>query len=80
MLPCSLRDRTYILYAAVIVAAVGCGGGGDDGTGPGPNNSVASVVVQPASVTLNTIGATSQLSAEARTSSGSVVSGQAFTW
>jgi len=59
MHPSSRRDRTYAPF--LLGAATSCL------RGPRPNSGVACVVVQPATVALNTIGATSQLAAEART-------------
>lgn len=68
-------------WASVILAGTitGCGGGDNGGTGPDPN-AVSSVVVAPPTASLNAVGATTTFSAEARNSSGAVVSGKSFTW
>lgn len=61
------------------VVSMSCGGGGGDGTGPDPN-AVTTVVVTPASASLNALGATTALSAVARNSAGATVSGKSFSW
>ncbi|MEQ9401595.1 MAG: FG-GAP-like repeat-containing protein [Longimicrobiales bacterium] len=67
------------LGLAVSVAA--CGG---DSTGPGGTDPTASdvavVEVSPSAQAFTSVGLTLQLSAVARTASGTVVSGQAFSW
>ncbi|HEX9563587.1 MAG TPA: Ig-like domain-containing protein [Gemmatimonadaceae bacterium] len=74
----SIYGVGYIGRALPLLMALGCGGGGET-SGPDPNQ-VASVVVTPPSATLTNIGATSQLSAEARNASGAAVSGKTFSW
>lgn len=69
-----------------IAVSWGCAAGGDTGgpTGttplPGGGNSVARLELSAASVRLGAIGATAQLQATARNSSGSVLSGVSVKW
>ncbi len=67
------------LSVIVAMVVVGCGGGGGGTTGPEPQ-VVASVTVAPGTDTLLALGLTRQLTATARTASGSVVTGKTFTW
>lgn len=64
---------------AVLAGLLACGGGGDGGTEPDPNE-VASVAVSPSSASLNSIGATASFSAVARNSAGGTISGVTFNW
>jgi len=53
---------------------------GSDSSGPGVDNTVASVSISPTSASISSIGATTQLSASARNSAGTTVPGTTFTW
>ncbi|MGH7718071.1 MAG: Ig-like domain-containing protein [Gemmatimonadaceae bacterium] len=70
-----LASRGFFGAAAIVfvAVAVGCGGGTDA-------PPVARVVITPGSQTLFAVGATVQLTAEARSSDGAPISGAGFTW
>ncbi len=65
------------LLATTWLAA--CGGGGDTPAGP-DLNAVASVALDQSSVALGAIGATQQLTATARNSAGTALSGKTFNF
>lgn len=67
---------------AVLVAAVGCGGGTENSPlppPPPPPPSVATVDVTPGAAQL-VVGSTVQLNAVARDGQGNAISGKSFTW
>ena len=69
-----------LISALMFVTAVtACGGGEGDPTDP-VDATVGSVAVIPGAVTLNSLGATSQLSASATSTGGTGVPGTTFTW
>lgn len=79
-IPVPLTARRALASAALMLATVSCGGG-DDGTGPGPDpNAVSTVAITPTSANLVSLGATAQLTAEARNSTGAAIAGKTFTW
>ena len=73
----SFRLITAFMLSTAIVS---CGGGGGDGGPTDPVDTTAgSVPVTPGNVALSSLGATSQLSASATSTSG-VVPGTTFAW
>ena len=68
--------RLIAILLATLIAS--CGGG--DGSVAPPVDTVASVQVSPGTATLNSLGATTQLSASATSTSGASVPGTVFTW
>ena len=70
-----LRLIAPVLLATLIASC----GGGDDSVTP-PVDTVASVQVSPGTATLNSLGATTQLSASATSTSGASVPGTVFSW
>ncbi len=73
-----IRFSARIVTAAVLVCGAACSHG-DGGSGP-DKNAVATVEVSPSQATITTIGGTQQLSASARNSQGTVLSGKTFSW
>ncbi|HKI75421.1 MAG TPA: Ig-like domain-containing protein [Pseudomonadales bacterium] len=67
--------RLVLLFLISLLAA--CGGSGGGGTTPTP--TVASVTVSPATATIN-VGATQQLTATAKDSSGATISGASIAY
>ncbi len=72
----------YFLRVALIVSAglalLACKG--NQGSSPTPTPTPASVAVAPATVSLNVVGATIQLTASAYDASGQAMAGKTFTW
>lgn len=67
------------LATCLLLTAIACSD--DSATQPTPEpETIASITVEPATATFESIGATVQLTATARTSSGNVMSGPAFIW
>jgi YVTN family beta-propeller protein len=58
-----------------VAAIVACGG-----SEPEPPPVVATVTIEPSSLTLDAIGGTAQLTATARDGDGGVITGKTFTW
>ncbi len=54
--------------------------GGEESTGPGGQQQVASVAVTPRTAPLVSLGETIQLTASAQDASGNAISGKTFTW
>ncbi|MBL0170536.1 MAG: Ig-like domain-containing protein [Gemmatimonadaceae bacterium] len=79
----AFNARTLTLASVALLFA--CGGGSDTPTTPNPppppppNNTVTSVVVTPGSVALS-VPASVQLTATARNSAGTELTGQTYTW
>lgn len=71
-----LLRSSAALYSVLLLSACSSGGGGG---GTGVDTEVASVVVSAPQGTMEA-GATLQLSAQARTASGSPLGGKGFTW
>ncbi|MGD2070041.1 MAG: Ig-like domain-containing protein, partial [Gemmatimonadota bacterium] len=74
-----MSERFYLrsLTIATVTFALALAACGDDGTRV---QTVSSVTVSPGSTTLVSVGATAQLSANARDADGATVEGAAFTW
>ncbi len=68
--------RNVFLLAAVVLA--GCHGGGTEPTPPVP--TIATVVIEPGSVSLDAFGATTRLVATARDKTGAELPGKTFAW
>ncbi len=71
------RGAAAIVLATTLASA--CGGGGDGPTGPDPN-AVASVSLDVTTVSLNAIGATQQVTATAKNSTGATIAGKTFNY
>ncbi len=70
--------RIYVARISLLIAAAACGCGGE---AAGPDGQpVASVVVNPSSDTLVSIGETVQLAASAYDVSGNLISDKSFAW
>ena len=65
--------------AVVTIVLNACGGGGSGATDPVPPRAVGTITVSPPDVTLEALGATSQLEASARDRNGNVISAS-FSW
>ncbi|MDQ8153413.1 MAG: Ig-like domain-containing protein [Gemmatimonadota bacterium] len=73
-----MRSRIIALCALTsLVTLKGCGGG--DGGSTSPTSTVAIVDVTPATATVN-VGASQQLAAAPKTSTGTLVAGKTATW
>lgn len=74
--------RASVFVIGIAVAAASCGGGGSSsGTPTSPSGSSSSTFTVTIAGTLNAaVGATSQLTATVRDSSGATVSGATVTW
>ena len=71
--------RSGFLPVLIVCALSACGGGGSGGADPPPPRSVATISLSPSELTLEALGATSQLEATARDQTGSNMPAQ-FTW
>ena len=74
----SLRASDSVL-AAVLLAIIGCGGGGGDKTSGPSRTPVATVTVSPSTASL-IVGATQQLAASPQDAAGAALSGRTVTW
>lgn len=75
--------QSQVMVSAVLVATLCALGCGDGGTEPSPAPDPArptTVTVTPATVELEAIGATAQLSAEIRDQNGQAMAGATVTW
>ena len=76
-----MRSTASARFVAVsILSSIALSACGDEPTGMQPPPTVVSVVVTPSGATLESIGATLQLSASAHDVIGTTISGKTFTW